>query len=958
MDFPAYVTSSGGPPLPIRTRSQSPARNLHDLDGTPSPVGSGPPSPTDSGYASTLTTPQKRPSSSDDYEARTCYTLDGAGRDYFEDLVSDTDKLPRTVVLTPEQRPLARPDKKIFKAQTVRKPRRALPRPEDANTSDLLHHRQALNTLLGPYLSKNKAGHVSSSLRRPDRFVHPRERLDPRLTIRDRHCLARAPEALSPIERVFRNNVVSRDVFAKYPRNKYCPMPTNADLRQRELHRLGHPTQTQARTTLGTQSEATAVTHTPISGSVWSAGTMPPVSGSVDNGRGQFVQSHTSAPVFVSDFLTRHHTQVKDQNKHKGRMCVALGLDRTARLLNCNVEPDRSRQRVLPHHPLRAEKKTVWDGATWVNNSLGDRERNRADRKQPQRNLEVYRSLSAPEIRDDFYITPIAFCLTTGTMAVALGDELLTWMDGDECATYVNGSTRKDVHLTSLAFSCAEGGRSILAFGRSNGLFGLMALSDANHARMVVQEQLAISCLSWRPKCTMRPSRNPKRKGQLVWTEDLLVGIENGVTLYYIVEWPSKEQVEQDGWGGDISLAARIKVSKQQICGMAWSPDGSFFATGSNDDVCCIFEVDEVFRADMYSIGDLKPIPARSVTQVVARSKPKAPAQPATPGPRTSATPAPPARASRASTTHTTDPSITSESKPVAELDDGSEVWELTSKYSVARLIRDGDEYCFWEHGGAVKAIAFCPWQKGLVATGGGLTDRCIHFFHTTSGSALATIFVSAQVTGLIWSTTRREIAATFGHGSSSHNTRVAVYTWPECKQVASATWPDRRRALSSIACVPKPPVPQRVQKKTGKVVDELELSRARRPHPEDIVIDNDDDDNDDDNDDATAEEAEQAKDQARGGRNPAPALANQADDSTGTHGRHEAAVQPKNSLPEERELHDGIIAVASSEGLLKFYEIWPQGGRAATGGYAGILGGSDILEDIEGIQKEGDIIR
>ena len=942
MDFPAFVTTPGGPPLPIRTRSQSPARGPHDLDGTPSPVGSGPPSPADSGYASTRTTPQKRPSSSDDYEAGALYTLDGAGRDYFEGLVSDTEKLPRTVVIAPEQRP-ARADKKTSRAQTVRKPRKALPRPEDANTSDLLAHRQALNTLLGPYLSKNRAGHPCSSLRRPDRFVHPREPLDPRLTTRDRHRLARAPETLSPIERVFRNNAVSRDVFAKYPRNKHCPLPTHADLRQRELHRLGQPTQTQARTTLGTQPESAPVSHTPYSGSVWSAGTMPPASGSVNNGRGQFVQSHTSAPMFVSDFLTCHHTQVKDQNKHKGRMCVALGLDRTARLLQCNVAPDPARLRVLPHHPLRVAPKTVWDGAAWVSNSVGDRERGRDGTKQPQRNLEVYRSLSAPEIRDDFYITPMAFCLTTGTMAVALGDELLTWTDGDECATYVNGSTRKDVHVTSLAFSCVDGGRSILAFGRSNGLFGLMALSDGNHARMVVQEQLAISCLSWRPKCTMRPSRNPKRRGQLVGTEDLLVGIENGVTLYYIVEWPREDEVEKHGWGGDISLAARIKVSKQQICGMAWSPDGNFFATGSNDDVCCIFEVDQVLHANLYSIGDLKPISARSVAQDAANSKPTEPA------------PTTPASVSAPASVPATSSSPPPDNKPAAELEDGPEAWELTSKYSVARLVRDGDEYCLWEHGGAVKAIAFCPWQEGLVATGGGLTDRCIHFFHTTSGSALATIYVAAQVTGLIWSRTRHEIAATFGHGSSSHNTRVAVYTWPECKQVASATWPDRGRALSSIACVSvavsKPPG---AQKEAGKGVAETGRAQARRPHPDDIVID----DSDDDGAVTAAEEAEQAKDQAKGGRNPAPALAHQADNSTGTDGGHEAAGEPKNSLPEERELHEGVIAVASSEGLLKFYELWPQGGRAATGGCAGILGGSDILEDIEGIQKEGDIIR
>lgn len=53
-------------------------------------------------------------------------------------------------------------------------------------------------------------------------------------------------------------------------------------------------------------------------------------------------------------------------------------------------------------------------------------------------------------------------------------------------------------------------------------------------------------------------------------------------------------------------------------------------------------------------------------------------------------------------------------------------------------------------HAAAVKAIAFAPWQPTLVATSGGSNDRQIHFYHTTSGSALAVINVFAQVTSLV----------------------------------------------------------------------------------------------------------------------------------------------------------------------------------------------------------------
>ncbi|KAH8152833.1 uncharacterized protein LAJ45_03059 [Morchella importuna] len=114
-------------------------------------------------------------------------------------------------------------------------------------------------------------------------------------------------------------------------------------------------------------------------------------------------------------------------------------------------------------------------------------------------------------------------------------------------------------------------------------------------------------------------------------------------------------------------------------------------------------------------------------------------------------------------------------------------------------MIEGGEKYK-WLHGAAVKAIAFCPWQKSLIATGGGSNDRCIHFFHTFSGAALATINVSAQVTSLLWSVNHREIAATFGYANPDHPIRIAVFSWPECKQVVQIPWQEDMRALYAVA--------------------------------------------------------------------------------------------------------------------------------------------------------------
>jgi hypothetical protein len=53
----------------------------------------------------------------------------------------------------------------------------------------------------------------------------------------------------------------------------------------------------------------------------------------------------------------------------------------------------------------------------------------------------------------------------------------------------------------------------------------------------------------------------------------------------------------------------------------------------------------------------------------------------------------------------------------------------------------------------------------------------------------------------------------------------------------------------------------------------------------------------------------------------------------------------------------EGCIIVASSDKSVKFHEVWAADRKATTGG-VGMLGGSDILEYLEGIDKEGPVIR
>jgi hypothetical protein len=230
-----------------------------------------------------------------------------------------------------------------------------------------------------------------------------------------------------------------------------------------------------------------------------------------------------------------------------------------------------------------------------------------------------------------------------------------------------------------------------------------------------------------------------------VATEELIVGDESGHVYFYSVEWPNETDSAVFGWHGALTLVARMEMHTQQICGLSWSADGEMFASGGNDNVCFLYETKKILHRRPHS-------PEHAPTPLDMRHGPN-----------------------------------------------GERIWTVTPGSNNIPVIEPGREKHRWELNAAVKAIAFCPWQRGLLAIGGGSNDRCIHFYHTVSGACLATIDCAAQITSLIWSTTRKEIAATFGFAQPEHPFRVAVFAWPSCEQIVAIPWYDENRALFAI---------------------------------------------------------------------------------------------------------------------------------------------------------------
>jgi cell division cycle protein 20 (cofactor of APC complex) len=71
------------------------------------------------------------------------------------------------------------------------------------------------------------------------------------------------------------------------------------------------------------------------------------------------------------------------------------------------------------------------------------------------------------------------------------------------------------------------------------------------------------------------------------------------------------------------------------------------------------------------------------------------------------------------------------------------------------------------EHQAAVKALDWCPFHRGLLASGGGTTDRTIKLWNSNSGTLLSSTDTGSQVSSVIWSRDNRELCSSHGYPSN-----------------------------------------------------------------------------------------------------------------------------------------------------------------------------------------------
>jgi cell division cycle protein 20 (cofactor of APC complex) len=105
-------------------------------------------------------------------------------------------------------------------------------------------------------------------------------------------------------------------------------------------------------------------------------------------------------------------------------------------------------------------------------------------------------------------------------------------------------------------------------------------------------------------------------------------------------------------------------------------------------------------------------------------------------------------------------------------------IWDTSANLSTSEtqplhILRD--------HTAAVKALAWCPWQTNVLATGGGTLDRHIKIWNMYSGALLQNHDVKSQVSALMWSKNYKELISSHGFQQN----QLTIWKYPEMTKVS-----------------------------------------------------------------------------------------------------------------------------------------------------------------------------
>jgi len=268
------------------------------------------------------------------------------------------------------------------------------------------------------------------------------------------------------------------------------------------------------------------------------------------------------------------------------------------------------------------------------------------------------RILDAPDLIDDYYLNLLSWG-PTNVLAVALSQCVYLWdasTGGIKELMNVDGGDPND-YVSSVSW--IQQGGSHLAIGTGSNTVQLWDVQAGKKVRTMHGHSARVGALAWNNHVLSSGSRDTTVLNHDVRIQNHVIG--------------------------------KMASHSQEVCGLAWSPDGAFLASGANDNTLCIWDA-------------------------------------------------------------------------------------ATSQQSMNAQPR----HVLTEHQAAVKALAWSPHERNLLASGGGTADRCIKFWNAASGTMLNSVDTGSQVCALQWSPLEKELLSSHGYAEN----QLCLWKYPTMAKI------------------------------------------------------------------------------------------------------------------------------------------------------------------------------
>ena len=88
------------------------------------------------------------------------------------------------------------------------------------------------------------------------------------------------------------------------------------------------------------------------------------------------------------------------------------------------------------------------------------------------------------------------------------------------------------------------------------------------------------------------------------------------------------------------------------------------------------------------------------------------------------------------------------------------------------------------QHSSAVKALAWCPYQRNILISGGGTKDKSIKIWNTDNGSLINSFNTGSQVCCLMLNKYEKEIISSHGYSKN----QISIWSYPKMKKITELT--------------------------------------------------------------------------------------------------------------------------------------------------------------------------